>query len=118
MNIRQRRWCNSRKRTGVLRLLLLGGDDGLEFLLSALLPAVTVGCSSVGYLLGLIDCGFLDIGPIHDGVTDTSASSALRRINARFLTKAQNWVGMQRALWGGQRSGDAEERSARPCRIK
>lgn len=50
-----------------LRLLLLGGDDGFQFLLSALLAVGTVGSAGCGLgdLLCLLDCSLLDVGSIH-----------------------------------------------------
>lgn len=51
------------------RLLLFGGDYGLEILLSSLLAVAAVGCvrGSAGHLLCLVDCCLLDVGAIHHG---------------------------------------------------
>jgi hypothetical protein len=47
--------------------LLFGGDDGFQFLLSALLAVGAVGCvgCGVGDLLCFLDGGLFDVGSIH-----------------------------------------------------
>jgi len=55
------------KRKIGLRFLLLGGDDGFQLLLSALLAVATVGSvgCGVGDLFCFLDGGLLDVGSIH-----------------------------------------------------
>lgn len=63
---------------GVIAGLLLGGDDGLQVLLSTLLAVVlAVGRGGASDFLGLFDSGLLDaVGAIHG-----AATGVLRRVS-------------------------------------
>ena len=96
-------------------LLLLGGDDGLQVLLPALLPitAVAGGGGIGGGLFRLLDGGFLDaLGAIHDGGGGRDDGAGLWRSGQeqRAMGDASlAGVDRRRRCWGGAatRRGEA-----------